>query len=256
MTAFFIGLQFLTRLYVVKQTEWSAENFGKSVKYFTIIGAIIGIIMATLAWILYVLMPSFGIYLPQQLSALCLIIAGIVITGGLHCDGFMDTMDGVFSGRSRERMLEIMKDSRVGANGIIGFVLLVLLKWSCLIGQSPQQIIAAVFLAPFLARLNMVMGITCFSYARPEGIGKAFAVYANKNSFYIALLVTIIGMSLVSLIVGGLPFITLVMTLILGYAFLNYIAKVLGGLTGDVYGAVTELSEALVLLIFVIGNSF
>lgn len=253
MANFLIGLQFLTRIRLMEQTEWSAERFGKSVKYFTLIGAVLGMLLASMAVFFYFLLPHFGIYPPPHFTALFLVAAGIFLTGGLHCDGFMDTMDGIFSGRSRQRMLEIMKDSCVGANGACGFSLLLLSKWSLLLDQTPEKILVALFLMPILGRLSMVLGITFFPYARPEGIGKAFAQYANKTSFYIACGIALFFVLIAALLQASiLPLVAMSLSLCFATIFARYVTRILGGLTGDVYGAMTELSELLVLLVFLL----
>ena len=133
MRAFFIGLQFLTRISIVEQKDWCEKDFADSVRYFPLIGLVLGIIYAAFAALLLSFLPQNGILLPHHVVAAILLILPILLTGGLHCDGFMDTMDGLFSGRSRERMLEIMKDSRVGANGVFAFVLLMIFDWSILL---------------------------------------------------------------------------------------------------------------------------
>ena len=122
MTPFFIALQFLTRLKIVNQTEWSVEDFGKSVVAFPYVGLIIGLILA----LLYGILSPF---IPLVPLMLILVIAEFLITGGLHADGLMDTSDGLFSGRERDRKLEIMKDSRIGSFGVVAFVFVTLLKW-------------------------------------------------------------------------------------------------------------------------------
>lgn len=241
MQDFFTGLQFLTRIRVVEQTDWSLERFGNSVKYFTLIGAIIGLILAGLNYIL-------SQFLPQHVLAAVIVMSEIIITGGLHCDGFMDTADGVFSGRSRERMLEIMKDSRVGANGVMAFGLLLLLKYSLIIDMTPTMLTTALVVMPVIGRLAMVISITSFPYARPDGMGKAFAEYAGRNALFVAAiiaLVIIIPFGLQAVISAGAA-------IMFGMVAARYFAKVLGGLTGDTYGAVTELTELIALLVFVI----
>ncbi|SEJ10629.1 cobalamin-5'-phosphate synthase [Propionispira arboris] len=248
MNAFFIGLQFLTRIKLRQQSEWSAEYFGKSVKFFPLIGAVLGLILAAAAYVFFVLLPIFNIYLPAHLTASMLLILSVVLTGGLHCDGFMDTMDGIFSGRERERMLEIMKDSCVGSNAVMAFVLFMLTKWSLLLDMSGGQLIVALFVMPIIARMAMVIGITLFPYARPEGMGKAFAVYANKKSLFYAAIFTFVFI----LPFGFSAIISMVGVFIFAILFGRYCTKILGGLTGDVYGALTELSELLVLCIFVL----
>jgi adenosylcobinamide-GDP ribazoletransferase len=238
---FFTGLQFLTRIRLVEQHDWSPDSFGRSVKYFTLIGAIIGLILAGLNYVL-------SQFLPSHVLAAVIIITEIVLTGGLHCDGFMDTADGVFSGRSRERMLEIMKDSRVGANGVVAFGLLLLLKYSLIIDMTPTMLFAALIAMPVAGRMVMVISITSFSYARPEGMGKAFAQYAGRATLGIAAVVAIAVVAALgiraSISAGG--------AVVAGILTARYLATVLGGLTGDTYGAVTELTELAVLLLFVI----
>lgn len=241
MNDFFTGLQFLTRIRVIKQTDWSPASFGRSVKYFTLIGAIIGLILAAINY-------TLSQFLPAHVLAAVIILAEIVITGGLHCDGFMDTADGVFSGRSRERMLEIMKDSRVGANGVVAFGLLLLLKYSLIVDMTSTMLTTALLVMPVAGRLAMVISITSFPYARPDGMGKAFAQYAGRSTLLIAAivaLVIVIPLGLTAVVSAGAA-------VVAGVLAARYFTNVLGGLTGDTYGAVTYLTELMALLVFVI----
>lgn len=246
MKHFITGLQFLTRIHIAKQSEWSPENFGRSVKFFPLIGAILGILLVMINHLFAEYLPFTGFYMPPHVLTTLLILANIILTGGLHCDGLMDTMDGIFSGRSKERMLEIMKDSRVGANGVMAFVLLSILKWSLIMDISPLSLPTALFTMPVLGRFAMVMGITVFPYARLDGIGKAFAQYADKYTLYIGLLLTL----LVIVPVGKQAIISLAIVSICTMLFARFVTNLLGGLTGDIYGAISELAEILVLLVF------
>lgn len=246
MKNFFIGLQFLTRIRLVTQNEWSLESFGKSVKYFPLIGLVIGSILSMFSYFFILYLPTHNILVPKHIISTVLLILSILITGGLHCDGFMDTMDGVFSGRSRDRMLEIMKDSRVGANGVTAFIMLLLCKWSLLLDISPENLVIALFVMPIISRVGMVIGITLFPYARPDGMGKAFAQYADKNSLIFATLSTLTFI----IPLGSIAIISMASVVIFAILFCKYITNVLGGLTGDVYGALTELSEVIVLVVF------
>ncbi|WP_144349984.1 adenosylcobinamide-GDP ribazoletransferase [Sporomusa termitida] len=241
MNDFFTGLQFLTRIRVIEQTDWSPDSFGRSVKYFTLIGAIIGLILAVINY-------ALSQFLPAHVLAAVIILAEIVLTGGLHCDGFMDTADGVFSGRPRERMLEIMKDSRVGANGVVAFGLLLLLKYSLIVDMTPAMLTSALLVMPVAGRLAMVISITSFPYARPDGMGKAFAQYAGRSTLLIAViaaLVIVLPLGLTAAVSAGAG-------VLAGVLSARYFAGVLGGLTGDTYGAVTYLTELMALLVFVI----
>jgi adenosylcobinamide-GDP ribazoletransferase len=244
---FITGLQFLTRLRIFSQTEWSPEGFGRSVKFFPIVGAIIGLFLAGLHFLLSVYLPqliggSFG-----HVAAVLLLVACIFITGGLHLDGLMDTMDGIFSGRPPERMLEIMKDSRVGANGVMAAGILFLIKWSLFMDISPQKLLPALFVMPIIARFNMVIGITCFPYARPEGMGKAFKDNAGKGTLLFAALVTFFILVLTLNVRAAAA---LILAMVFTACFAGFVTRLLGGLTGDVYGAITEISEIIVLFVF------
>ncbi|MEG6585510.1 adenosylcobinamide-GDP ribazoletransferase [Dendrosporobacter sp. 1207_IL3150] len=246
MYDFITGLQFLTRIYIIKQTEWSPKSFGRSVKYFPLIGAVLGLVFAAISHLFESILPSIGIYIPPNVSAAVLLLFTVILTGGLHCDGFMDTMDGIFSGRSRERMLEIMKDSRVGANGVMAFCLLVLIKWSLILDISPSILPTSLFLMPILGRFAMVVGITAFPYAKPDGIGKAFAEFADKKTLLISTVLTL----LIVLLTGGKAILCFLAASVFAYLFSKYITNLIGGLTGDVYGALTELTEVLILFVF------
>ncbi|MBQ7496821.1 MAG: adenosylcobinamide-GDP ribazoletransferase, partial [Selenomonas sp.] len=116
MRLFFVALQFLTRIHIVKQDSWTADDFGHSTRFFPLVGLVQGVIYLLFAWLM---LPVLG---QSAVFASLMLILTIIITGGLHYDGFMDTMDGLLSARSRERMLEIMKDSRVGSYGALAAI--------------------------------------------------------------------------------------------------------------------------------------
>lgn len=246
---FLTGLQFLTRIYIVKQENWSAENFGHSVKFFPLVGFIIGGIITSIQISFSIYLPTLlGFSLPHHTLVALLLTIMIGLSGGLTCDGFMDTMDGVFSGRSPERMLEIMKDSRVGANGVMAFVLLLIIKYSILLDMPSNALSDALLITPVLGKFSMVVAITVFPYARSEGIGKAFAQYTNTSTLIAAGVFTLfftIGLGLKAIF-------SLLAVLIFTLAIAKYISKVLGGLTGDVYGAINELSDVVSLFIMLI----
>ena len=246
MNSFFIGLQFLTRISVVHQEVWTEEDFGKSVRWFPLIGAVLGLCYAGAAWLLASLLPSLGIRVPPHLMAALLAILPILLTGGLHCDGFMDTVDGLFSGRSRERMLEIMKDSAAGSYAVVAFAALLLLSYSILLDLPAALLPAALFTMPVIGRCMMVLVIGCFPYARPEGIGKAFSLHTGRGTILFAAATT----ALLLAPWGWTPFAALGAAFLLAMGLGRYATKHLGGVTGDVYGAAELLSEALSLLVF------
>lgn len=243
MNSFFVALQFLTRLKIVNQTNWELSEFGKSVLSFPLVGCIIGL----LTFAVYTLVSSF---INSSLTMLILVVFEFLLTGGLHADGFMDTCDGLFSGRDRERKLEIMKDSRIGSNGVVGFVFLVLLKWQLLLGLDSQYMMFTLICMPLLSRYTLCLSITRYPYARPEGMGKAFAQYAPTHTVLITTLLAIIPV-----FVFNLPYLyTLGIALLANYILNHYLVKHLGGVTGDTYGFVIEVTE-IIILAFIVAMS-
>lgn len=242
MNDFITALQFLTRIRIVKQTSWDNGSFARSVPWFSLVGAVIGLCLAGLN---YIMLP----YVDTLVRCVVLVIFEILLTGGLLCDGLMDTADGIFSGRERERMLEIMKDSRVGSNGIIVFISVVLLKIAFYQALTDEMITLALFTMPIVTRLGIVFAITHFKYARKEGTGGMFALGTEKSYTYFALF-----MAIVFIAVTFSPVIYLASLLCLLYCLsvAKYVQKVLGGLTGDVYGFIAETGNvAFVFFVYV-----
>ena len=281
MTPFFIALQFLTRLKIVNQTEWSVEDFGKSVVAFPYVGLIIGLILA----LLYGILSPF---IPLVPLMLILVIAEFLITGGLHADGLMDTSDGLFSGRERDRKLEIMKDSRIGSFGVVAFVFVTLLKWQLLTAIPTAEFIPmALIMMPLMSRWSLVLSIRSYPYAREQGMGAAFANLAPKHvityntlsTFFMPIVILLIGVILYTLLYGvysifsiadvgyvvglgvlvyatlgifQINIVSMIITYIINRILNHYIVKQLVGTTGDTYGFVVEVTEVLLLLIYII----
>ena len=246
MNSFLVGLQFLTRIRIVRQTVWTAEDFGRSTRFFPLVGLVLGICYALAAWIL---VSALGM---RALTAALLLILPLLLTGGLHADGFMDTADGVFSGRERERKLEIMKDSRVGSFGVVAFVLLMFLQFALLLDMSPPLLVPVFFVMPIIGRMAMVLAVSCFPYARADGMGKTFADMADRGTVAIAAVTT----SVLVIPIGLLATLALVLGVVFTLLFCRWITAILGGVTGDVYGAATVLTETIVLAVFSLASSY
>lgn len=248
VTSLVTALQFLTRFSVVSQPVVPAERFGAAVKYFPLIGLLLG----GVSWLVYTVLdqyfsPVIG-YLPAHAMVAIFVILPYLLTGALHADGLMDTCDGLFCGKGREDMLRIMKDSRVGAMGVTGFILYILLKWSLLLDVPLGKLPLALLLMPVVGRLAMVMAITVFPYARKQGHGHAFQAHAGYGSLAVAVLLAAPVLALAG--TTGLQ--TAIVALGGAVLLCRYAQTRLGGLTGDVYGAVNEWAELLALLPFVI----
>lgn len=119
------AFQFLTRLPVPVTLQYDHAMFRRSVVFYPLVGAVLGLLLSLGG----LLLQSF---LPPAAAAALMLLLWVAMTGALHLDGLMDTADGILSHRSREQMLEIMKDSRVGAMGVVACVLLLLIKWTLL----------------------------------------------------------------------------------------------------------------------------
>ena len=236
MKSFFIALQFLSRIHVVTQTVWTEADFGRSVIFFPLVGTVIGAVLC-LAY------AGISLWFSQPYMAVLLVLCWLLVTGGLHADGLMDTADGLFSGRSRERMLEILKDSCVGSNGVVAFVSCTALK-ICFLANLPQQAVCAVLLAvPTAARFGVLIGIFQFPYVRQQGLGQAFVQYAPRRALVKAFLCALPPLA----VAGWGYFLLLGAVMLISLGLNTYIARRLGGVTGDTYGAVIELSEMLLL---------
>ena len=238
MRDFITCLEFLTRVRFSKRTDWRDEDFSRSVPYFPLVGLVIGSLLAALNYSL------FYIETPLFLRVTLLLLAEIIITGGLMYDGFMDTADGVFSARSRERMLEIMKDSHVGSNAVLAIIILLLLKIAAYLELSGETLTWVLLTMSVATRTFMVVFIVNFPYARKEGIGHMFTKYAKPFYTYSAFAVCagiIAACGLQYLAVAGICF---TVTLIIA----QYLKTQLGGLTGDTYGALTECGNVIYLL--------
>ncbi|WP_315451709.1 adenosylcobinamide-GDP ribazoletransferase [uncultured Selenomonas sp.] len=246
MNSFLVGLQFLTRIRIVRQTVWTAEDFGRSTRFFPLVGLVLGICYALAAWILVSVLGM------RALTAALLLILPLLLTGGLHADGFMDTADGVFSGRERERKLEIMKDSRVGSFGVVAFVLLMFLQFALLLDMSPPLLVPVFFVMPIIGRMAMVLAVSCFPYARADGMGKTFADMADRRTVAIAAVTT----SVLVIPIGLLATLALVIGIVFSLLFCRWMTAILGGVTGDVYGAATVLTETIVLVVFSLASSY
>lgn len=269
--SFITALQFLTRITIVQQGEVRPEQFGASVKFFPLVGAVLGGIL----WLVFLAFEQYlsvviG-YLPYHTLTALLLVMPYLLTGALHADGFMDSCDGLFCGKSRDDMLRIMKDSRVGAMGVAGFGLYLLFKWSLLLDIPLNRLPLAIFLMPIMGRMAMVLAITLFPYGRKAGYGQSFQAYAGTGSLLFAATSTMVlvyfGIKIVhyDVVSLGMLFTTpgwsglelkgiQVCFAALGGALIlcRYAQKQLGGLTGDIYGAVNECAELLTLLPFVI----
>jgi adenosylcobinamide-GDP ribazoletransferase len=209
---------------------------GEAVGYFPLVGVLIGCLLAgvdRLARLVFTVETSSAI----------VIAASVVITGALHLDGFLDACDGLLGGRTPESRLRIMRDERVGAFGLAGGVILLLLKYTAISTLSART--TALILAPTLARWAMSGAIVLFRYGRTEGLGRAMNEQAGWSQLGIATGLAFV----VSWLAGGtMGLLALALAGMTAWATAVYALRRLPGLTGDLYGAIAELVDLTVLL--------
>jgi len=230
---------FLTIFPVGRDRSVEPPQLARSMGLFPAVGLVIGLLLVVIHWALAPLLPR------QVLDSLLVLIL-IVVTGGLHLDGMADVIDGLAGGRDREGALRIMKDSRVGAMGAVGLAMILMLKYLCLHNVPKAVTPAALIFMPAAGRWAQVVLACCAPYVRPEGgTGAAFVDHVGMRE----LLLACVTLAAAALILfdwkGG------VLLLLLGLAvlvLLHYFRRRLGGVTGDVLGAATELIEVFTLL--------
>jgi len=240
MRLFLIAFQFLTIIPLPLNLRCEKEDLGRSTAFFPVVGLAIGSL-------LYGADRLLSPWLARPLSDALLITLLAVITGALHLDGLADVCDGLAARGNRERFLDIMKDSRVGAVGVVALVLGLLLKWQALAAVPAGIKWQALLLFPLLARCGQVLAMAGASHARNDGLGATFITGIGSLQLATALGTTLaIAFALLPL-KGLLAFIGIVA---LSLAVRGYFTRRLGGLTGDVLGCISELSEIFALLLF------
>ncbi|KUO76032.1 MAG: cobalamin synthase [Desulfosporosinus sp. BRH_c37] len=238
MRGFLIALTFLTRIPLpAPKVEITSEEFSRSYHYYPLVGLILGLF-------LWLLAKASILYFPPLVLGAFLLVAELILTGGIHLDGFMDSMDGLLSARSPERILEIMKDSRIGAHACMALVGLLLLKFTLLASLTPSQF-SLLLIMPMISRWVFQIGVVGFPYARPQGLGKGI----HETTRWVPFLFSgclVLGASFY--LVGFAGLIALGVCVIAVTFWAAKISSLLGGLTGDLYGAFIELSEVVCLL--------
>lgn len=240
MNIFILAVQFMTRIPININLEVKREDFQKTVKFFPIIGLIIGCFEA----IIYCISNKF---FSNTIATFMTILFHVIITGGMHIDGLSDTIDGIFSGRSKERMLEIMKDSRIGTFGALAIIFLILGKIIFLTKIPQNNIIKLIIITPVISRTMNIFLMYKRKYARTiEGMGDLFIGVLERKNYIIALvsgiLISIIIFKLYGIIIFFISFLFTIL-------FRNYIEKKIDGITGDILGASDELNELFIYLI-------
>ncbi len=236
MKSFFAALQFLTIIPLPRALGGDESSLRKSVIFFPIIGALIGTAAA---------LSDFMIIkaLPQTVVTVLVVIFLMAVSGGLHMDGLADTADGFFSSRPRERILEIMKDSRIGAMGVMAIVSVLMLKVSLLDAVQQPARWPVIILMPVAGRCALVIMMKALPYVRQKG-GLA-AIFQDGGSSFLIIwsIVFLCAAGWFSFMWAGIVAALASLTVVL--LFIVWCHLKIGGFTGDTLGAVCELAEAV-----------
>ena len=234
---FYAGLRFLTAL-PLPDRPVKPEQMARSAAYFPLVGLLVGLLVAGVDYLLRLVWPA-------SVASVGVLIAFILITGGLHLDGLMDSCDGLFGRRDPVRRLEIMRDSRVGSFGVLGAACVLLLEFAALVELPAAYRVGTLVTLAVLGRWAMVLAIWGFPYARADGLGSAFKAGVRWPRVLVAT-TTALAVAAVALQGAGLA----LALVALGVALLAawFTCTRIPGLTGDSYGAINTLVEAGVLM--------
>lgn len=237
MNSFLLAIQFITRIPVFIKTDFSEKEAGRSLFWFPWIAFLMGAVVASVNNFFYDVGPLFAAFLG--------LFTWYLLNGGMHVDGLMDTADGFLSNREGDRIAEIMHDSTIGTFAVLSLAMVLLGKFSVLASVAIQPVEMGILFAS--ARMGLLTAIHFFPSAKSSSMGNFFKKRASKNSYYLQWLILA---AIIFFTRGASYFLYPVAACLYGALFARWSVKKIGGLTGDVYGAIEETAELLVLILF------
>ncbi|MGB4598755.1 MAG: adenosylcobinamide-GDP ribazoletransferase [Trichlorobacter sp.] len=233
-----IALQFLTILPVPSPKRCEADDLGRSTAWFPLAGLIIG----SLLWLAD---QALTVIFPRHLTDALLVALLALLTGALHLDGLADVCDGLAARGDKQHFLAVMKDSRVGAVGVVGVVVGLLLKYAALLAVPIYLKGPALLLFPALARFGQVTLLTGSRSARSDGLGTLVLSGMQPLQFFLAA-ACILPMAWFGLRIAGL----VALSAVFSWALLvrSWFTRRLNGITGDIVGFASEAAEIIALL--------
>lgn len=242
---FLNALMFYTRIPVPTWMRHDEEMLNKATIYFPVIGWIVAGISSLVFY------GASSIFNPE-ISILLSIVASILTTGAFHEDGFADVCDGFGGGWTKEKILEIMKDSRVGTYGSVGLILILGIKFFCLEILDNQTLIWTFFIAHSISRFVALSFIFTLDYVREDALSKVKPI-AKKlpiRDLSIAFCLAVIPLLMYLIITANFFLLLIIPPLILVHLYLGYyFKKWIGGYTGDCLGATQQVSEVVIYLV-------
>ena len=232
------AVRFLTILPIPMRKNITERDLGRAAAWFPAVGLLLG-------GLLYLSFRIFSLLSPSLTVNAIILVFWIILTRGFHLDGLADTADGIGGGLNREKKLAIMKDSRIGAFGVLALFCLLLLKFVFLVELEGEFYLRALILAPVSGRWIMVLAIFTFPSAKNGGMGERFKKHCRVMEIIIA---TFIAFVCAYFTLGflGIALLLSIGTVVMATALAFTVT--LGGLTGDTYGALCEIGEVATLL--------
>lgn len=232
---FCIAVQFLTQIPIRLNNYPNAHTQGQSLLYYPLVGMLIGLMLASIAWMFN--------GQSNYLQAALVLTMWVLITGGLHLDGVADSADGWMGGLGdQQQTLLIMKDPCIGASGALALLLMLWMKWSALMTLLPTGHLLPVLIAPIVARFAAILLLAITPYVRAEGIASQMVIEMPIKRIY---LLAALG----SLLLAGLYVAWFLFVAVLFWLARRIMLNRIKGTTGDTTGALIELMESGLLII-------
>ncbi len=238
---FLTALMFYTRFPVREIKGWLETMLNQSTRYFPLIGILVGTVTA------FSFFAASQIF-PVSLALVLAMAASVLFTGAFHEDGFADFCDGFGGGQTKERILEIMKDSRIGTYGTIGLMLMLGTKYASLVQIDEARIPIILIAGNAFSRVFPVLLIYTADYARLDATSKTKPI-GKADSVFSLIFALATGSSLLAFLQWQEIIIAVVLLSLVFLLYRMYIIKKLEGYTGDVLGALQQISEVLFYLI-------
>lgn len=237
--SFWTAWHFLTVIPLPVKVPFEVARMGASALFFPVIGLVLG-------GVLWVFDSAAGSFFPRPMVSLALLLLLVLMTGGIHLDGFADTVDGLAGGATPAERLEIMRDGRIGALAVVGLFFLLTFKFLALNALPGEVRWRGVLAFPFVGRSMMIPAAYFSLYPRPEGLGRNFVGQIPLSSIVGAMAVFLSGMLFLFQLKG-----VMLAALLTAASFpaVRWMARKTGGITGDHLGALGEGAELFFLIL-------
>ncbi|MGI6114163.1 MAG: adenosylcobinamide-GDP ribazoletransferase [Mahellales bacterium] len=233
-------VQLMTRIPIPVSFDIKEDDFSRGIVFFPVVGLTVGAVAALAYWVVD------GLFLSVPIAVIAALIAQALVTGAMHLDGLGDTFDGLFCNKDRDTMLQVMKDSRLGSNGLLAIVFALLLKLFMLWELGPGSLPVVLITMTMAGRWGIITACCTFTgvKGRKRGLGDLCLEGTGTAQLVWGGLLTLI---LMALFLKALAVVIVMIILVFALLAAKLIERRLGGMTGDTLGAVNEICEIVFL---------